>query len=101
MLDQLRQVHSDIAEPKGGEHSTSCADFHTKDGRSVFCFEGSHGALASVLTRGYDAEFTNYGEFKGKRLAKRIIIDPEAGTTIKAFVTEVSELEKPDDSLFT
>ena len=100
MADQLKQVSSGIAEPSGGEHSTSCADFHTKSGRYVFCFEGSHGALASVVANGYEAEFKDYAEFHGKRVAKRIIIDPEPGTTIKAFITEISQLVNPEASSF-
>jgi hypothetical protein len=56
MLDQLEKMHVQIAEPRGSEHSNSCADLKGKTERAVFCFEGSHGLLQSVFTqRGYVA----------------------------------------------
>jgi hypothetical protein len=108
MLDGLKNVNSSMPKPSGSEHSNSCARLQAKVGTPpaensaflVFCFEGSHGLLESVVTPGYDAEFKDYREFKKKRVARRFVVDPEPGTTIEARVTELSELVAPDESLF-
>jgi hypothetical protein len=68
---------------------------------TVYCFEGSHGLLESVASPGYDAKFKDYRNFKNRRIARRVVLDPESGTTIEATVTELTELANPDESLFT
>jgi hypothetical protein len=101
MLDQLEKLHVQMAEPRGSEHSSSCADLKGKIERAVFCFEGSHGLLKSVFTqRGYVAEFSDFKGFKDKRIARRIVIDPEPGTTIEASITELTQLASSTDSMF-
>jgi len=109
MLDDIQKGNATMPKPTGSEHSNSCARLHTKVGTPpaentafwVFCFEGSHGLLESVVTPGYGAEFKDYHDFKGKRIARRFVIDPEPGTTIEAKITELSELGSPDEALFT
>jgi hypothetical protein len=109
MLDSLSKVSALMRKPSGSEHSNTCARLQTKVGTPptensaflVFCFEGSHGLLESVVTPGYDANFNDYRGFKNKRVARRIVIDPESGTTIEAKITELDELTSPDESLFT
>jgi hypothetical protein len=108
MLDEIRKVNTLLQKPSGAERSTTCARLQTKVGTPpaensafpVFCFEGSHGLLDSVFTPGYDAEFKDYWDFKGKRIARRLVIDPEPGTTIEAKLTEVSELKSPQEPMF-
>jgi hypothetical protein len=108
MLDSLKNVNGSMQKPSGSEHSNSCARLQTKVGTPpaensaflVFCFEGSHGLLESVVTPGYDADFKDYRDFKGKRVARRIVIDPESGTKIEAKVAELTELTNPDEGLF-
>jgi hypothetical protein len=102
MLDQLEKLQARVAEPSGSEHSSSCADLKGKIERAVFCFEGSHGLLKSVFTqRGYVAEFHDFKSFKDKRVARRIIIDPEPGTTIEARIIELTEIQNSAvDDLF-
>src|ERR1700733_4187849 len=109
MLDGIRKTNTLLQKPRGTEHSTSCARLQMKVGTPpaensaflVFCFEGSRGLLDSVFTPGYDAEFKDYWDFKGKRIARRLVIDPEPGTTIEAKVTELTALGSPDEGLFT
>lgn len=109
MLDQLKRVGAPMQKPSGSEHSTSCPRLQIKVGTPpvensaflVFCFEGSHGLLDSVVTPGYDALFKDYSSFKSKRVARRIVIDPEPGTTIEARITDLRELQNPDDAMFT
>ncbi len=100
MLEDLKQIQYDLRMPEQ-DGAISCADLHTEIDRSVFCFQGRHGLLESALTRGYDAEFRDYRRFGDKTVARRIVIDPEPGTTIRARITELSELSQPDDSMFT
>ncbi len=108
MLEQLKQTKSEIMVPSGGAHSMSCARFESKVGDaptqnsvfSVFCFSGSPTIVDSVVTPGYSVEFKDYKAFGVKRIARRLVSDPEPGTTIEAEVTEVSPLSDPDESLF-
>jgi hypothetical protein len=101
MLEQIEKLNVQMAEPRGSAQSNSCADLKSKIERAVFCFEGSHGLLKSVFTqRGYVAEFNDFKSFKDKRVARRIVIDPEPGTTIEARITELSEFSNSDDSIF-
>jgi hypothetical protein len=101
MLGQLKQANSQMAKPQGSENSNTCADLHTKVDRSVFCFEGSHGLLTSVFTRGYSAQFEDFKGFAGKRVAHLIVIVPESGTTIQARITELTEFHQEGEALFT
>jgi hypothetical protein len=100
MLDALKQVNAQVAKPQGSANSTACADLHGKVDRWVICFEGSHGLLASVFTKGYAAEFKDHKNFGNKRVARLIAIEPEPGTKIEAHITELTKLTQPDDQMF-
>jgi TonB family protein len=100
MAEQLKQIHSQIAKPRGSENSNTCADVRTKIDRWIFCFEGSHGLLTSVSVRGYSAEFKDFKGFGDKRVARLIVIDPEPGTTIQTRITELTEFRPLDEVLF-
>lgn len=108
ILDTLTKVNASMQKPSGSEHSNSCARLQMRVGTPpaensaflVLCFEGSHGLLESAVTPGYEAEFKDYRDFKNKRVARRLVIDPEPGTTIEAKITELAELTSPDESLF-
>jgi hypothetical protein len=67
---------------------------------SGFCLEGDHGLFDYVLTPEYQARFRDYKDFKGKKVAQRIVIMPEPGTTIEAAISELTELKTPDESSF-
>jgi TonB-like protein len=100
VIEQLKQVNSQIVKPQGSNRPNTCAEFHTQIDRWIFCFEGSHGLLTSGFFRGYDAEFGDFKSFADKRVARLILIDPEPGTTIQARITELAELHQIDESLF-
>jgi hypothetical protein len=89
-----------VPKPQGSEKSTACADLHARVDRWVICFEGSHGLLASVFTKGFSAEFKDYKKFGDRRVARRIVCDPEPGTDLEASITELSELTQPDEQMF-
>jgi len=100
MLEVLKQSDAQVRKPSGGENANTCADLRTRDDRSVFCFEGSHGLLSSVFTQGYNAEFKDFKSFADKRVARLLLIDPEPGTTIQARITELTTFRGEDESLF-
>jgi len=109
MLDQLKKVNAQIQKPSGGEQSTVCSRLQTRIGTPpaqnsaflVFCFEGSHGLLESVVTPGYEVSFKDYKAFKSKRIARRYVTDPEPGTTIEARIEELSDFAPVNEVLFT
>lgn len=109
MLEQLKQVNSQIAKPSGSEKSESCARLVMKVGIApvqnsafaVFCFEGSKGLVTTVSTPLCSAVFKDYKPFNTKLVARRLVSDPEPGTTIEESITQLSELTKADESLFT
>ncbi len=101
MLDRLKQLNAQVAKPRGSGNLNTCADLRANfDQWGVFCFEGSHGLLTSVITRGYSAQFADFKSFGDKRVARRIVIDPEPGTTIQASIIELEELSQPDEEMF-
>jgi hypothetical protein len=100
MLDALKRGNSQILKPQGSANSTSCADFRARVDRWVICFSGDHGLLSSVFTKGYAVELKNYKNFGDKRVARRIVTNPEPGTTLEAQITELSELTQPDEQTF-
>jgi len=101
MLDALKKANSQLPKPQGSANSTTCADFQARVDRWVICFEGEHGLLSSVFTKGYAVELKEYKNFGDKRVARRIVTNPEPGTTIEAHITELTELTQPDDQMFT
>lgn len=100
MLEQLKQINTQIMKPSGNENSSSCSRLQSKEGYLVFCFRSARGLLGSVVTPGYDAEFKDYQTFKGKQVARRIETYPEPGTKIEAKIIELTEAESADDGLF-
>ncbi len=100
MLSAVKQVNVQLSKGPGGSGSRTCADLHARVDRWVICFEGSHGLLESVFTKGYSAEFRDYRDFGDKRVARRISNDPEPGTHLEARITELTELTQPDEGMF-
>jgi hypothetical protein len=100
MMSILKQSNVQVGKPQGSEQSTTCADLHARVDRWVICFEGSHGLLASVFTKGYSAEFKDFKKFGDKRVARRITTDPEPGTNLEVRITELTELTQPDEQMF-
>lgn len=108
MSETLKKTATQISQPGSSRQSNSCARFQSKigappaqnDAFSLFCFEGSHGLLDSVLTPGYSVQFKNYKNFGEKHVAHLLVTDPEPGTTIEATITGLTDLKDPDESLF-
>lgn len=98
MLNALKQINAQMPKPNGV--NSACADLHARIDRWVICFEGSSGLLTSVFTKGYAAEFKDYAKFGDKRVARRIVDDPEPGVTLETRVTSLAELTAPDEAMF-
>jgi len=58
--------------------------------------------LTSVfrISTGYGAEFKDFKGFGKKQVPRRIVFDPEPGTTIEATITQLVELRQPDEEMF-
>jgi hypothetical protein len=100
MLDTLKKANSQLPKPTGSANSTTCADFPARVDRWVICFKGDDWLLSSVFTKGYAVELKEYKSFGDKRVARRIVTNPEPGTTIEAHITELTEITQPDDQEF-
>lgn len=68
---------------------------------TIVCFRNPPGLLESVISPGFLAEFTDFKEFHGKTVARKISQEPEPGTKIEARITELSELKEPDPAMFS
>jgi hypothetical protein len=99
MLGSLEQSKGLIRKPQGLEQSTTCADVHARVDRWVICFEGGHGLLASVFTKGYAMEFKDFKKFGDKRVPRRITTDPEPGTHLEVRIAELAELTQSDEQV--
>lgn len=56
MLSAVKQVNTQLSRGPSSAGSRACADLRAHVDRWVICFEGSHGLLESVFTKGYAAE---------------------------------------------
>jgi hypothetical protein len=100
MLSAFRQSNAQMLKLPPGASSNTCADFPMRIDRWLICFEGSHGLLSSVFTKGYSAEFKNYEEFGEKLVARRISRNYGPDTTFELRIDSLSFLNAPDDSRF-
>jgi hypothetical protein len=98
MLNAIKQSNSRMQKPRADE---TCADFHMRIDRWVICFEGAHGLLTSIFTKGYSAEFKDFENFAGKRVPRRIVKELEPGTTLELRIDSLEVLQAPDESMFT
>ena len=108
MADQLRTMRGALEIPEDSAKSNSCLNLQVKVGIApaqdtipyIFCFGGKGGLLQAVVTPGYKAQFGDYQPFKKKMVARTIKADFAPGISITARITELSELAKPDESMF-
>jgi hypothetical protein len=100
ILSAFRQSNAQMEKLHLGASSNTCANFPMRIDRWVICFEGSHGLLTSVFTKGYAAQFKDYEKFGDRRVARRISRDFEPGTAFEVQIDSLSFLDAPDESLF-
>jgi Gram-negative bacterial TonB protein C-terminal len=97
---QLRQAGVRASKPDLGAGETSCTNLPMRVDRWVLCFAGKKALLSSVFTKGYAAEFKDFRGFADKQVPRLIENTPEPGTTIDARITELTELQQLDETLF-
>ena len=54
-----------------------------------------------MITPGFLAEFSDFKEFHGKNVARKICQEPEPGTRIEARIIELTELKEADPAMFS
>ncbi len=107
MLNDLTRINAHLGDEN--QQSESCVDLQTIVGEwsaqntayHVFCFDTRRGLLTSIVTPSYSAFFEDYRRFGNKLVPRKIIDDPEPGTTLLLRVTELSTLSEADEKLFT
>ncbi len=82
--------------------SSVCTSVETPSHRWHFCFEPHRVLLTSVfdLSTDYDADFKDFKEFAEKQVPRQIAFDPEPGTKIQTTITQLTELNAPDERMF-
>jgi hypothetical protein len=108
MAEQLKRLHTQLEIPEDSAKSNSCLNMQSKVGIApaqnnltfVFCFTGQKGLLQIALTPAYRAQFADYQPFKDKWVARTVSAEFSPGLTIVARITELTELPKPDQTLF-
>lgn len=68
---------------------------------SKVCFPLRYGVMESVKAAGHSVDFTDYREFHGKKVARVLIYHVDPGDDCQAQVTELNDLKKPDENLFS
>jgi hypothetical protein len=109
MAEQLKRMHTQLVIPEDSAQSNTCLNMQSRAGIApvqntlafIFCFTGQKGLVQAALTPGYRAQFAGYQAFKGKMVARTISAEFAPGLTIAARITELTELVKPDEALFT
>jgi hypothetical protein len=109
MAEQLKSMRGQLEIPQDSAKSNTCLNMQSKVGVAPvqnnltfnFCFGGKMGLVQAVITPGYRAQFADYQAFKKKMVARSITATFAADTTIAAKITELTELPRPDETLFT
>jgi hypothetical protein len=95
----LQQVPTLNAGGYKTNDGTTCGDLHFRVDRWVICFNGD-GTFESIFTKSYFAMFRDYQKFGDKRVARKIVTEPEYKTEITATVTTLEPYPAADESLF-
>ncbi len=96
-----------IAAIRPGDTFRTKANGLSKESGAV-CFDGTMRACTmspgglheTVGAAGHSVEFTDYRDFHGKRIARRLTYEASLGDFMTATVTELKELKNPDPDLF-
>jgi hypothetical protein len=70
-------------------------------GNNKLCSTAPYGLREIVGAAGHAVTFTDYRDFKGKRVARLLFNNQGVGAPLMAQVTELKELKNPDESLFS
>jgi TonB-like protein len=67
---------------------------------STVCFEGEDRVIRAVFTPFFHAEFNDYRRYKNQQVPRLIKMTPLKNVHLEARVTQLSEFQDHDDSLF-
>lgn len=70
------------------------------EGKSSMCVLTQLGLTETVAAPGHTVSFSDYHPFKGRRVARLIVCQIDHGDSLRARVTELSELNNADENLF-
>lgn len=109
MAQQLQHFRGAVTLPGDSDTSYSCANFAVPSGvppaqsnlAYAFCFRGKSGLLQNVLTPGYKAQFDDYQPFKGRMVARRIVVDFAPDVKLQAQITSLDGILPPSLALLT
>jgi hypothetical protein len=97
ILELWRPGNQLITKANGGSDESGKTCFGNK---SALCLISRTGLTEIVETSGHAVTFSDYREFKNKRVARLVSVKIDQGDRFQAQVTELKELKKVDDSLF-
>lgn len=89
----------DILRTKANGAADESGKICPKPGSKI-CMPGRFGLSEFVGAPGHSVEFTDYHEFKGKRVARRLVYRIDAGDSLMARVMTLGEYESKDDATF-
>lgn len=109
MAQQLQHFKATVTLPGDSDRSYSCANFAVPGGvppvksnlAYAFCFRGKSGLLQNVLTPGYKAQFDDYQPFKGRMVARRIVVDFAPDVKLQAQITSLDGILPASLALLT
>jgi hypothetical protein len=109
-VEAMREIARDLPPTSGGfiKAPRLCTRAQQKVGiapvqNTVFttvCFQHPQELLLSIQSPEFKAEFSDFHNFGGKSVARKISMTPESGTNIEADITELAELKNPDATMF-
>lgn len=98
MAKSLKGAKAPVQAPLPG--TQNCASMSERVDRWVVCFEDNHGLFQSIFRKGYWAEFKDYKKFGSKWVARDISGESHSGITVRARISELSEITQPDERMF-
>jgi hypothetical protein len=90
---QFENMEQPFRMPQG-PHSTSCLRGLT--GNLQVCIEGEHDTFGFLTSDPGGLEFHDYEPFHNQWIARKLISNPESGTTLQLTIVELSDLKDPD-----
>jgi len=115
MLPEIQILLTAIADPQpiiaslkpGDQVRTKANGASQESGTTCFdaahrmCMQTAFGLMESVGAEGRAVDCTNYRNFHGKRIARRLTHTISAGDYFTAEITELDDLEEADPGLFS
>jgi hypothetical protein len=89
-----------VTKASGTADESGQGCYEIRPGSGKICGRSRYGLAESVKAMGQSITFTEYREFAGKRVARRLIYSPEHGYVLNAQIWELAELKNPEASLF-